>query len=117
MPLSKIEKKVETIEATSDEIVQKVEDLKETIKDELKENTNFLHEAVGPVDVYKDIIRSNRQTNLINAIAISMLGILVIILTITLIHNEKEFTTYRENSVKKGEIIEIIKEAHFNCEV
>ena len=33
MPLSKIEEKVETIEATSGEIVQKVEDLKETIKE------------------------------------------------------------------------------------
>lgn len=116
MPLNKLTEKVENIEETSEKIEQKVDDLKEEIKDELNENKEFLQKSFGPLDIYKEIIRSNKITNIINAVAIGMLLILVIILTVTLIHNEKEFTAYRENSIDKKEIIEILKDSTYHGE-
>ena len=109
MPLKRIAEKVDTIEEKSEKIEQKVTDLKEELKDEFQESKIFLEKSIGPVEVYKEIIRSNKLTNIINATALAMLGILVIILTITLIHNEKEFTAYRENSISKTELMDILK--------
>lgn len=82
---------------------------------EMEEKVEKLQDNLGVLDIYKEIIRSNKQANNISMLAIVVLFILVIVLTITLIHNEKEFTAYRENSIKKGEIAEIIKEAHSDC--
>ena len=116
MPLNKLTEKVQIIEKTSEQIERKVDDLKEEIKDELNESKDFIEKSFGPLDIYKDIIRSNKITNIVNAVAIGMLLILVIILTITLIHNEKEFTAYRENSIDKKEIIEILKDSTYHGE-
>lgn len=116
MPLSKIEEKVETIEETSEKIEQKVEDLKEELKDGLNRNKDFLQKSIGPVEVYKEIIRANKLNNIINAVAIGMLLFLVIILLITLFHNEKEFSAYRENSLNREEMIQILKESQFREE-
>lgn len=107
MPLSEIAQKTEIIEENSEKIVGKVDDLKEEnheIKSLLEELRKVVQENIGVLGVYKDIIRSNRRTNII-------LFILIIILFITLLHNEKEFTTYRENSMNKQEIIEILKDS------
>lgn len=82
---------------------------------EMEEKVEKLQDNLGVLAIYKEIIRSNKQANNISMLAIVVLFILVIVLTITLIHNEKEFTAYRENSIKKGEIVEIIKEAHSDC--
>ena len=108
MPIQKLNEKVESIKEDTKKVKQEVV--------EMEEKVEKLQDNLGVLDIYKEIIRSNKQANNISMLAIVVLFILVIILTITLIHNEKEFTAYRENSIKKGEIVEIIKEAHSDCE-
>lgn len=109
MPLSEIFTKTKEIEKTSEKIDEKVD----TLKDDLKEGTieikalleevkKVLQESIGVLSVYKDIIRTNRRTNRI-------LFILIFVLIATLVHNEKEFSAYRENSIDKEVIVEILK--------
>ena len=116
MPLSEIFKKTKEIEKTSEKIDEKVD----VLKDDLKEGTNeiktvledlkkILQESIGVIGVYKDIIKSNRKTNI-------TLFILIIILIATLIHNEREFTAYRENSLDKDVIIEILQNSTYSGE-
>lgn len=91
----------------------------ETIKDEvetIREDTEKLQEDLGVIKIYKEIIKSNKRANLISVVAIVMLFILVFILITTLLHNEKEFTAYRENSIDKQEIIEILKDSTYHGE-
>lgn len=110
MPLNEIAKKTDIIEETSEKIDGKVDDLKESnnqIKNVLLRVEKVLQENIGVLGVYKDIIRSNRKNDII-------LLTLIIILIITLIHNEKEFTAYRENSIDKDEIIEILKDSSYS---
>lgn len=101
MPLSKLSEEVESIKVDTEKIGEEVEKLQENL---------------GVLEIYREIIRSNKQANKISIIAIVMLFILVFVLILVLLHNEKEFTAYRENSINRNEIIEIITEAHSSRE-
>ena len=112
MQSNEITQKIKALKEISEKIEQKVDNLKEDnheIKIFLKEIGKFLQENLGILTIYKDIIKSNRKTNFI-------LIILIIILLATLMHNAKEFTAYRENSIDKKEIIEILKDSTYHGE-
>lgn len=102
MPISELKEEVESIK-------DDVESIKED-KEKAEQNIEILQENIGVIKIYKEIIRSNKQSNTISLVAILMLFILVIILIATLLHNQKEFTAYRENSITKGELIDLLKE-------
>ena len=108
MPLNKLTQKVEAIEENNEKMEQEVENIKEDTE-KMEQKVEKLQDNLGVLEIYKEIIRSNKQANMISIIAIVMLFILVFILTITLVHNEKEFTAYRENSISKTELINILK--------
>lgn len=97
------------------ELKEEVESIKDDVES-IKEDTEKLQENLGVIDIYKEIIKSNKRANLISVIAIVMLFILVFILITTLLHNQKEFTAYRENSIDKQEIIEILKNSTYHGE-
>lgn len=101
MPLSKLSEEVESIKEDTEKIGEEVEKLQENL---------------GVLEIYREIIKSNKQANKISIVAIVMLFILVFVLILVLLHNEKEFTAYRENSINRTEIIEIITEAHSSRE-
>lgn len=115
MQSNEITQKIKALKEISEKIEQKVDDLKDLKEDNheikifLKEIGRFLQENLGILTIYKDIIKSNKKTNFI-------LIILIIILLATLMHNAKEFTAYRENSIDKKEIIEILKDSTYDGE-
>lgn len=82
----------------------------------LVDSVNNLEENLGMIDVYKEIIKnseesreSTKMTYKFITIIITILSVLIIILGITITINQKEFTRYREDSIPKGEIIELLK--------
>lgn len=84
--------------------------------EELMCSVNNLQENIGMIDVYKEIIKSSEETHQISketykfiTIIITILSILIIVLGITIFFNQKEFTRYREESITKTEIIDILK--------
>lgn len=83
---------------------------------ELVSAVNNLQENIGMIDVYKEIIKnseesreSTKMTYKFITIIITILSILIIVLGITIFATQKEFTRYREDSIPKGEIIELLK--------
>lgn len=98
MPLNKLVKKTEKIE----EATEKIEETGEKIESKIDKLMRLLEESIGVLGVYKDIIRTQRKNNII-------LFILILVLILTLAHNQKEFSIYRENSVDKEVIVEILK--------
>lgn len=83
---------------------------------ELRDKVNNLEENIGMVNVYKEIIKNtqdtrenSKETHKFITIMIGILSILILILVIVLCINQREFNKYREDSVPKGEIIELLK--------
>lgn len=104
MPINKLIKKVDNLEK---EIEEKVDTLVEE-KDEMKKEIEMLQENIGTIDIYKAIIQSNKRSERTSIITIVILSILLLIMIFTTIHNEKEFAKYRENSIDKTELFEIL---------
>lgn len=103
-----LKEKVAGIEARLNIHAKKIEDLIDSI--------NKLQENVGMIDVYKEIIKNSEDTRQASketykfiTIIITILSVLIIVLGITIGINQKEFTRYREDSISKDEIIELLK--------
>ena len=84
--------------------------------DELEKANAKLQENIGMIDVYKEIIKnseemrqSSKETYKFITIIITILSVLIIALGVTIFINQREFTRYREASITKGEIIELLK--------
>lgn len=78
--------------------------------DNIENDVENLQENIGVINVYKEIIRSNRRINTANLITIIILSAFLLILICFVFHSEKEFAEYRENSITKTELIELLKE-------
>lgn len=96
------------------ELKERIENV-EGIVEESVEKIKNLEENIGMIDVYKEIIKNSEEARTTSLetykffkIIIITLSVLIIILAITIFINQKEFTQYRENSVNKNEIIEIL---------
>ena len=95
-----LKERIENVEGLVEESVEKIKNLEENI---------------GMIDVYKEIIKNSEEARTTSLetykffkIIIVTLSILIVILAATIFINQKEFTQYRENSVNKNEIIEIL---------
>lgn len=86
MPINKLLKKVDAIENQIENI---------------SDNT-------GAINIYKEIIRSNRLINIICLVAIIALSIIIFLL----LNREKDFIAYRENSVPTTEMIRLLQESN-----
>jgi hypothetical protein len=98
--MKELKERIENVEGLVEESVEKIKNLEENI---------------GMIDVYKEIIKNSEEARATSLetykffkIIIVTLSILIVILAATIFINQKEFTQYRENSVNKNEIIEIL---------
>jgi hypothetical protein len=98
--MKELKERIENVEGLVEESVEKIKNLEENI---------------GMIDVYKEIIKNSEEARTTSLetykffkIIIVTLSILIVILAATIFINQKEFTQYRENSVNKNEIIEIL---------
>lgn len=98
--MRELKERIENVEGLVEESVEKIKNLEENI---------------GMIDVYKEIIKNSEEARTTSLetykffkIIIVTLSILIVILAATIFINQKEFTQYRENSVNKNEIIEIL---------
>lgn len=96
------------------ELKERIENVEEIVEESVEKIKN-LEENIGMIDVYKEIIKNSEEARTTSLetyrffkIIILTLSILIVILATTIFINQKEFTQYRENSVNKNEIIEIL---------
>lgn len=106
--MKELKERVSANETRLDIHARKIEDLFDSV--------NKLQENIGMIDVYKEIIKNSEETHHISketykfiTIIITILSILIIVLGTTIFFNQKEFTRYREESITKAEIIDILK--------
>lgn len=97
MPLAKLQEEVESLK---EELTEKVETLEEEKKEMQKEMKN-LQKNIGVVGIYKDVASSYKKMDIFKNIVIIILSVALFIAIALLIHNDKKFDEYRENSIHK----------------
>lgn len=97
MPLAKLQEEVESLK---EELNEKVESLEEE-KKEIKKDLKNLQKNIGVVGVYKDVATSYKKMDVFKNIIIIILSVALFISLALLIHNDKKFDEYRENSIHK----------------
>lgn len=105
--MEKLKEKVDNIaelaEENNEELKQMKDEIGEIVKEQkkVKEDNKTLH-------VYKSVIKSSEKVNLFLKVTNLILSILVIILIVVIANMHAKFTHYRENSISKTEILEIL---------
>ena len=99
----KVDNIVELAEENNEELKQMKDEIVEIVKEQkkVKEDNKTLH-------VYKSVIKSSEKVNLFLKVTNLILSILVIILLVVIAFMYVKFTHYRENSMSKTEILEIL---------
>lgn len=97
MPLAKLQEEVESLK---EELTEKVESLEEE-KKEIQKEVKDLQKNIGVVGIYKDVASSYKKTDIFKNIIIIILSVSLFISLALLIHNDKKFDEYRENSIHK----------------
>lgn len=105
--MEKLKKKIDDIADLTVENNEKLEQMKDEIVEIVKEQEK-VKEDNKTLNVYKAVAKSSENVNLFLKVTNLILSILVIILIIVIAIMHINFTHYRENSISKAELIEIL---------
>lgn len=72
-------------------------------------SVEHLEENIGMIGIFKEIIQTAKQINKYAILINIILSILIIVLLTTTNYNQRQFAKYREDSISKAELIELIQ--------